>query len=119
MNKKLVSGSLPSSDDNKKSPHSRSRLFNNYAGGIFVLNSNGNYGNGTSDNQFSYVDDAGNTYWRTVGAALNNITYDQEGGTLAHQYYYYTEALDAMQNADQSVVGVRLPGNRHTGLFGP
>ena len=51
--------------------------------GFFFINPNGNTGNGTSNNQFSYIDAAGNTFFRTVNAALNNITFDQQSGTLA------------------------------------
>ncbi|KAJ8521617.1 hypothetical protein ONZ45_g1709 [Pleurotus djamor] len=43
----------------------------------------GNFGNGTNDNAFSYVDGKGNTYTRQVKAAFNNITLDRVGGSLA------------------------------------
>ncbi|KAH9843087.1 peptide N-acetyl-beta-D-glucosaminyl asparaginase amidase A-domain-containing protein [Rhodofomes roseus] len=49
----------------------------------FVVSASGNYGNGTNDDTFSYSDDDGNTYWRNVGAADNNITYDSVGGSLS------------------------------------
>lgn len=42
----------------------------------------GNFGNGTSNNSFSYVDLAGNTYSRKVDAAFNNITLDRQSGNL-------------------------------------
>jgi hypothetical protein len=77
----------------------------------------GNRGNGTSDNNFSYEDYAGNTYWRSVGAAFNNITYNYEGGNLVH-HGIYEESIDAIKNAVQSPLGVRLPGGRHLGLLG-
>jgi hypothetical protein len=51
--------------------------------GFFFISSQGNTGNGTNNNVFSYVDAAGNTFFRTVNAALNNITFDQQSGTLA------------------------------------
>lgn len=75
---------------------------------------NGNTGNGTNENQFLYDDARGNTYWRTVNAAYNNITYDKEGGNLAHSDTH----LWGVPNADaQMVVGhggnFRLPGGRH------
>ncbi len=38
---------------------------------------------GTNNNVFSYIDTAGNTFFRTVNAALNNITLDLQSGTLA------------------------------------
>ncbi|KAF8201834.1 peptide N-acetyl-beta-D-glucosaminyl asparaginase amidase A-domain-containing protein [Pholiota molesta] len=53
------------------------------ATGFFFISSQGNTGNGTNNNVFSYVDAAGNTFFRTVNAALNNITFDQQSGTLA------------------------------------
>lgn len=43
----------------------------------------GNFGNGTSNNTFSYSDTAGNTYNREVNAALDVITFNQESGSLA------------------------------------
>ncbi|KAH9911065.1 peptide N-acetyl-beta-D-glucosaminyl asparaginase amidase A-domain-containing protein [Fomitopsis serialis] len=49
----------------------------------FVVSSNGNYGNGTNNNTFNYVDSDGDTYWRNVGAADNNVTYDSIGGSLS------------------------------------
>ncbi|TFY62752.1 hypothetical protein EVJ58_g3662 [Rhodofomes roseus] len=49
----------------------------------FVVSASGNYGIGTNDDTFSYSDDDGNTYWRNVGAADNNITYDSVGGSLS------------------------------------
>ncbi|THU91154.1 hypothetical protein K435DRAFT_841150 [Dendrothele bispora CBS 962.96] len=51
--------------------------------GFFQLASGGNFGNGTNNNTFSYVDSAGNTYKRVVNAAFNNITLDEESGSLA------------------------------------
>ncbi|KAJ8489678.1 hypothetical protein ONZ45_g13481 [Pleurotus djamor] len=43
----------------------------------------GNFGNGTNDNDFSYLDGKGNSYTRQVKAAFNNITLDRVGGSLA------------------------------------
>jgi len=75
---------------------------------------NGNTGNGTNENQFFYNDAKDNTYWRTVNAAYNNITYDREGGNLAHGHIHLWD----VPNADaQRAVGIggnfRLPGGRH------
>jgi hypothetical protein len=53
------------------------------ATGFFLISPNGNTGNGTNSNVFSYVDQAGNTFFRTVDAVLNNITLDKQSGTLA------------------------------------
>ncbi|KAF9264680.1 hypothetical protein L218DRAFT_1024885 [Marasmius fiardii PR-910] len=55
------------------------------ADGFFQLATGGNFGNGTNNNTFSYVDSAGNTYSRRVNAAFNNITLNQESGSLAHR----------------------------------
>ncbi|RXW20750.1 hypothetical protein EST38_g5118 [Candolleomyces aberdarensis] len=43
----------------------------------------GNFGNGTNNNTFRYVDWNGNTYRRRVNAAYNNVTLDEVSGTLA------------------------------------
>ncbi|KAF8172815.1 peptide N-acetyl-beta-D-glucosaminyl asparaginase amidase A-domain-containing protein [Mycena galopus ATCC 62051] len=55
------------------------------AGGFFTIGSTvaGNMGNGTSNNTFSYTDPAGNTFNRRVDAAFNNITLDEESGSLS------------------------------------
>ncbi|KAK7467152.1 hypothetical protein VKT23_004211 [Stygiomarasmius scandens] len=52
--------------------------------GFFQLVPGGtNFGNGTNNNTFEYLDSAGNTYRRLVNAAFNNITLDEESGNLA------------------------------------
>jgi hypothetical protein len=51
--------------------------------GFFQIGETNNTGNGTNNNDFSYSDSAGNTYNRRVNASLNNITFDEESGTLA------------------------------------
>ncbi|KAJ7918128.1 peptide N-acetyl-beta-D-glucosaminyl asparaginase amidase A-domain-containing protein [Mycena leptocephala] len=59
------------------------------AGGFFTLAPTGNFGNGTSNNThvfipaFSYIDGAGNTFNRRVDAAFNNITLDEQSGSLS------------------------------------
>ncbi|PPR06641.1 hypothetical protein CVT26_001183 [Gymnopilus dilepis] len=53
------------------------------ADAFFLISPNGNSGNGTNSNAFSYVDQAGNTFFRTVDAVLNNITLDKQSGTLS------------------------------------
>jgi hypothetical protein len=59
--------------------------------------------------RFSYVDLAGNTYTRRVNAALNNITLDEEGGSLATKQ---TPSHSVPQNS--VMFGeARLPGGRH------
>lgn len=77
--------------------------------------STGNSGNGTNNNTFSYKDAAGNTYDREVNAALNNITYDHEGGTLApgKQQHFPGYPVGAFGGG-----GVRLPGARQLGVPG-
>ncbi|KAJ7774829.1 peptide N-acetyl-beta-D-glucosaminyl asparaginase amidase A-domain-containing protein [Mycena metata] len=81
------------------------------ADGFFKVASTGNSGNGTSNNTFNYIDLAGNTYTRRVNAALNNITFDEEGGSLAH-------AKTSVHVAPQNNVfgGARLPGGRTRGM---
>ncbi|RDB21369.1 Peptide-N4-(N-acetyl-beta-glucosaminyl)asparagine amidase A [Hypsizygus marmoreus] len=77
--------------------------------GFYQLMTGGNYGNGTSNNTFSYVDLAGNTYSRQVNAALNVITLDREGGNLAHSGQQATSS--STSEASQSHFGgARLPG---------
>ncbi|KAF7373470.1 Peptide-N4-(N-acetyl-beta-glucosaminyl)asparagine amidase A [Mycena sanguinolenta] len=53
------------------------------AGGFFTIASTGNTGNGTSNNTFSYIDLAGNTFDQRVDAAFNNITLDEVSGSLS------------------------------------
>ncbi|KAG6900891.1 hypothetical protein C0993_010010 [Termitomyces sp. T159_Od127] len=50
---------------------------------FFKIASTGNTGNGTNSNVFAYSDSAGNTYQREVKAVLNNITFDEQSGSLA------------------------------------
>lgn len=88
--------------------------------GFFTLSPSGNFGNGTNNNAFSYVDAAGNTYFRTVNAALNNITLDHQSGTLAPSPVPAVSSAQvivqrplAMQPSDNVFGGVRLPGGRN------
>lgn len=83
-----------------------------YATGFFVISSEGNYGNGTNNNTFSYVDLKGNTYYRTVDAALDNITYDQISGSLATGNTFEFPTFNPL--AHLSVTIPRLPGGRQT-----
>lgn len=72
--------------------------------------STGNTGNGTSNNTFSYVDTSGNTFDREVDAALNNITFDHQGGTLAPTsavHFPFVSDTQAQLNT-----AVRFPGRR-------
>ncbi|KAJ7109380.1 peptide N-acetyl-beta-D-glucosaminyl asparaginase amidase A-domain-containing protein [Mycena epipterygia] len=82
------------------------------AGGIFVEASTGNTGNGTSNNTFSYIDLAGNTFNRRVDAAFNNITLDEQSGSLS------TSTKKPIFPATKSVgfAGARLPPGRKHGL---
>ncbi|KAL5531249.1 hypothetical protein ACEPAG_4126 [Sanghuangporus baumii] len=43
----------------------------------------GNTGNGTSNNTLAYADTQGNTFTRSVDAALNVVVRDVQGGLLA------------------------------------
>ncbi|PPR08105.1 hypothetical protein CVT24_010566 [Panaeolus cyanescens] len=89
------------------------------ATGFFTLSPNGNFGNGTNSNTFSYVDAAGNTYFRTVNAALNNITLDHQSGTLAPSpvpavssaRVIVQQPLGLLPSED-TFGGARLPGGR-------
>ncbi|KAF7355809.1 Peptide-N4-(N-acetyl-beta-glucosaminyl)asparagine amidase A [Mycena venus] len=40
-------------------------------------------GNGTNNNTFSYINGAGNTFNRRVDATFNNITWDEQSGSLS------------------------------------
>ncbi|KZT09543.1 uncharacterized protein LAESUDRAFT_722507 [Laetiporus sulphureus 93-53] len=84
------------------------------ATGDFIETSSGNYGNGTSNNTFNYADDHGNTYYRNVDAVLNNITYDQIGGSLASE----STPSYSTSSTFLPLVGPRprLPGGRLGGL---
>ncbi|OCB89705.1 hypothetical protein A7U60_g3184 [Sanghuangporus baumii] len=53
------------------------------AGGFFTIASTGNTGNGTSNNTLAYADTQGNTFTRSVDAALNVVVRDVQGGSLA------------------------------------
>jgi hypothetical protein len=85
------------------------------ADGFFQLATGGNFGNGTSNNSFSYVDTAGNTYNRRVNAALNVITVNHEDGTLASPTHVETGFPDEPEPEFSRFVGARLPGGRKTG----
>jgi len=84
------------------------------AGGTFKIASAGNTGTGTSNNTFSYVDPAGNTYNRKVNVALNNIISDHQSGSLAPvvQQYFPGFPLTSLTGK------VRLPGGRKIGFLG-
>ncbi|OCH93367.1 hypothetical protein OBBRIDRAFT_885512 [Obba rivulosa] len=78
--------------------------------GWFELASSGNFGNGTSNNTFSYADRAGNTYSREVGAALNNIIYDHQSGSLAPNAPPHFPSFSPQLS--MSSTNPRLPGGR-------
>ncbi|KAJ7155962.1 peptide N-acetyl-beta-D-glucosaminyl asparaginase amidase A-domain-containing protein [Mycena crocata] len=79
------------------------------AGGFFTIASTGNTGNGTSNNTFSYVDTAGNTFNRRVDAAFNNITFDEQSGSLSPAQK--SSAGPSIHSSD-SFAGARLPPGR-------
>ncbi|ESK96977.1 peptide-n4-(n-acetyl-beta-glucosaminyl)asparagine amidase a [Moniliophthora roreri MCA 2997] len=82
------------------------------ANAFFQLQTGGNFGNGTSNNTFSYIDAAGNTYNRRVNAAYNNITLDQESGSLAGEKLYSASLAppDLQDQVNQvHFAGARVP----------
>ncbi|KAI5122971.1 hypothetical protein M0805_006850 [Coniferiporia weirii] len=80
------------------------------AGGFFIEASSGNTGNGTSTNTLTYVDTSGNTFDREVSAALNVITADHQGGTLAQPF----SAAGRGDGEQHAFLGetARFPGRR-------
>ncbi|KAL4265299.1 Peptide-N4-(N-acetyl-beta-glucosaminyl)asparagine amidase A [Pleurotus pulmonarius] len=85
------------------------------ADGFFNVAPTGNTGNGTSQNQLSYVDLAGNTYNREVNAALNVITLDKQSGSLAP--VQLTTLQKATVSPKEATFGsVRLPGGKRFGV---
>ncbi len=85
------------------------------ADGFFNVAPTGNTGNGTSQNQLSYVDLAGNTYNREVNAALNVITLDKQSGSLAPAQQ--TTLQKATVSPKEATFGsVRLPGGKRFGV---
>lgn len=84
------------------------------ARGYLVRTPNGTTGNGTNENQFRYHDAEGNTYWRRVNAAHNNIVHDREGGSLANgDGHPWGVPTADVQNVDSLGDNFRLPGGRH------
>ncbi|KAG6866918.1 hypothetical protein C0991_003833 [Blastosporella zonata] len=78
------------------------------------LMTGGNFGNGTSNNTFDYTDLAGNSYTRRVNAALNIITFNQEGGNLARpgSAEVSVETTPTRWTPAEDHGQVRLPGSR-------
>ncbi|KAF9227924.1 hypothetical protein BS17DRAFT_726591 [Gyrodon lividus] len=70
----------------------------------------GNTGNGTSNNTFTYTDTKGSTYYRDVDVAYNEITHDQQGGSLGTTSP--PPSFSFAPNA-QNVPAARLPGGKH------
>ncbi|CAL1705060.1 unnamed protein product [Somion occarium] len=81
------------------------------SGGFFTLSSDGNFGNGTSQNTFSYVDLAGNTYDREVSSVNTDITSDHQGGTLAPKEAAHFPSFQQPFTVSKA----RLPGGRLVG----
>jgi hypothetical protein len=81
-----------------------------FSAGFFKLQAGGNTGNGTSENDFSYLDLEGNTYHRRVNAAYNAITLDEESGTLAGKGLG-VGITSAPSGPPQTFPGARLPGS--------
>ncbi|KAL0581740.1 hypothetical protein V5O48_000322 [Marasmius crinis-equi] len=90
------------------------------ADGFFQLATGGNFGNGTNNNTFSYVDSAGNTYNRRVNAAFNNITLDEESGSLAGSAEFLPasadNSLDGSGATQLHFAGAKLPGGIKEGF---
>ena len=82
--------------------------------GSLTLSPAGNFGTGTSNNTFGYVDHAGNTYSRQVDAALNKILFDHEEGNLA-QSQTHPLSLTPEASSPDSFATARLPGGRIAG----
>lgn len=78
-------------------------------GAFFAITEQGNYGNGTNNNTFNYVDPDGNTYWRNVGASDNNITYDSIGGSLSAKPFALPFSAPLQQGP---MAKPRLPGGK-------
>ncbi|KAI0082802.1 hypothetical protein K474DRAFT_29725 [Panus rudis PR-1116 ss-1] len=81
------------------------------AGGFFTIAPTGNSGNGTSNNTFSYVDLAGNTYDREVNSINTNIVFDHQGGSLAPKQQAHFPSF----NTPFTVAKARLPGGKVVG----
>ncbi|KAG7092458.1 hypothetical protein E1B28_008812 [Marasmius oreades] len=87
------------------------------ADGFFQLATGGNFGNGTNNNTFSYIDSAGNTYSRRVDAAFNNITLNEESGSLAHNGLL-PSAVDSFSDSEtlqDQFAGASLPNGIRKG----
>ncbi|KAH0583869.1 hypothetical protein H2248_009465 [Termitomyces sp. 'cryptogamus'] len=81
---------------------------------FFNISPSGNTGNGTNNNTFAYSDSAGNTYQRKVNAALNNITLDEQSGTLAPITDH--DISKTLVPPQTKFTHARLPGGRVVGL---
>lgn len=87
--------------------HSRQTAF-----GHMLRTPAGSIGDGGSENQFSYNDIKGNTYWRKVNAKENIITHDEEGGTLADGHTgSWSDPIT--HNLGSIIDNFRLPGGRN------
>ncbi|KAI0341818.1 hypothetical protein BDW22DRAFT_280762 [Trametopsis cervina] len=82
---------------------------------FFQLASGGNFGNGTSNNQFSYTDTLGNIYRRNVGSVNSSVTYDDEGGNLASSH---VPQFPHVNPAELTFLAPRLPGRLGGGRIG-
>jgi hypothetical protein len=72
--------------------------------------------NGTSINQFSYVDAKLNSYYRNVDAVNNTITKDQQGGSLTWDFWPLATGLPEMEpQQSQPLFPARGPGGRQIG----
>jgi len=75
--------------------------------------------NGTSINQFSYVDAKSNSYYRNVDAVNDTITKDQQGGSLTWDFWPLATGLPDMEPQpiaqSQPLFPARVPGLRQIG----
>ncbi|KAG6890692.1 hypothetical protein C0995_005065 [Termitomyces sp. Mi166 len=81
---------------------------------FFKIAQTGNTGNGTNTNVFTYSDSAGNTYQRKVDAVLNNITFDEQSGSLA-PIADHDISKTSVPSATKFTFA-RLPGGRVVGI---
>jgi hypothetical protein len=85
------------------------------ADGSFVTSSSGNRGTGTNNNTISYVDTKGGSYYRSVGAVLNNITHNTESGSLATGGFWGFPWFTTSKTAPHVFAQPRLPGRARRG----
>lgn len=76
-------------------------------GGKYTISPTGNFGEGRTNNNFTYSDLAGNTYKRHVIAENSKITFDEIGGNLAGASVPSRSASEEVKMGDPAP---RVPG---------